>query len=145
MFGPAHAAGCRPSGTHQANETRLGPCPSIRAKWPTLLGCTLLAPLEHRTDVIDAFTVDEYVELQRRIHRVGRAVSEAVPTERLYVLSLGSHQAVSHVHWHIAPLPPGVPYPEQQHVALMHENGYLDIPDADLAALARSISELVAR
>ena len=120
-------------------------CVAFLAKWPTLLGCTLVAPLEHRTDVVDAFTADEYVELQRRVHRVGRAVSEAVPTERLYVLSLGSHQAVSHVHWHIAPLPPGVPYLEQQYVALMHENGYLDIPNADLAALARRISELVAR
>ena len=120
-------------------------CVAFLAKWPTLLGCTLVAPLEHRTDVVDAFTADEYVELQRRVHRVGRAVSQAVPTERLYLLSLGSHQGNSHVHWHVAPLPPGVPYPEQQYVALMHENGYLDIPDADLAALARRISELVAR
>ena len=119
-------------------------CVAFLAKWPTLLGCTLVAPLEHRTDVVDAFTTDEYVELQRRVHRVGRAVSEAVPTERLYVLSLGSHQAVSHVHWHIAPLPPGVPYLEQQYVALMHENGYLDIPDADQAALAERIRTLLA-
>ena len=36
--------------------------------------------------------------------------SEAAPTERLYLLSLGSHQGNAHVHWHIAPLPPGVPY-----------------------------------
>jgi len=119
-------------------------CVAFLAKWPTLLGCTLLAPIDHRTDVIDAFTIDEYVELQRRVHRVGRAVSEAVPTERLYVLSLGSRQGNSHVHWHLAPLPPGVPYPEQQYAALMHENGYLDIPDADLASLARGIRELLA-
>jgi diadenosine tetraphosphate (Ap4A) HIT family hydrolase len=119
-------------------------CVAFLAKWPTLLGYTLVAPLEHRTDVIDAFTAEEYVELQRRVHRVGRAVSEAVPTERLYVLSLGSHQGNSHVHWHVAPLPPGVPYLEQQYVALMHENGYLDIPDADLAALAGRIRALLA-
>jgi diadenosine tetraphosphate (Ap4A) HIT family hydrolase len=119
-------------------------CVAFLAKWPTLLGCTLLAPIEHRTDVIDAFTTDEYVELQRRVHRVGRAVSQVVPTERLYLLSLGSRQGNSHVHWHIAPLPPGVPYDEQQYAALMHENGYLDIPDADLDALARGIRELLA-
>jgi diadenosine tetraphosphate (Ap4A) HIT family hydrolase len=119
-------------------------CIAFLAKWPTLLGYTLVAPLEHRTDVIDAFTADEYVELQRRVYRVGRAVSAAVPTERLYVLSLGSHQGNSHVHWHVAPLPPGVPYLEQQHVALMHENGYLDIPDADLASLAGRIRALLA-
>ena len=119
-------------------------CVAFLAKWPTLLGCTLIAPLEHRTAVIDDFTADDYAELQRRVHRVGRAVSAAVPTERLYLLSLGSHQGNSHVHWHIAPLPPGVPYQQQQYVALMHENGYLDIPDADLAALAGRIRALLA-
>jgi diadenosine tetraphosphate (Ap4A) HIT family hydrolase len=118
-------------------------CVAFLAKWPTLLGYTLVAPLEHRTDVIDAFTAEEYVELQRRVHRIGRAVSAAVPTERLYVLSLGSHQAVSHVHWHVAPLPPGLPYLEQQYHALMHENGYLDIPDADLEVLAGRIRALL--
>jgi hypothetical protein len=74
-------------------------------------------------------------------HRIGRAVSESVPNERLYVLSLGSRQGNAHVHWHVAPLPPGVPYAEQQYAALMHENGYLDVPDADQAALARRIGE----
>ena len=41
---------------------------------------------------------------------LGRAICAAVPTERLYVLSLGSKQGNSHVHWHLAPLPPGVPF-----------------------------------
>jgi diadenosine tetraphosphate (Ap4A) HIT family hydrolase len=120
-------------------------CVAFLAKWPTLLGYTLVAPLEHRTDVIGAFTADEYVELQRRVHRVGRAVSEAVPTERLYLLSLGSHQGNAHVHWHVAPLPPGVPYGEQQYAALMHENGYLDVPDADQYAVATRIAERIRR
>ena len=102
-----------------------------------------MAPREHRTDVVGAFTVDEYVELQRRVHRVGRAVSASVPTERLYLLSLGSHQGNAHVHWHVAPLPPGVPYAEQQYAALVHEQGYLDVPDADEAALARRIAAAV--
>jgi diadenosine tetraphosphate (Ap4A) HIT family hydrolase len=119
-------------------------CVAFLAKWPTLLGYTLVAPLEHRIDVVDGFTADEYIELQRRVHRVGRAVSAAVPTERLYLLSLGSHQAVSHVHWHVAPLPPGLPYVEQQYHALTHENGYLDIPDTDLEALAARIRALLA-
>jgi diadenosine tetraphosphate (Ap4A) HIT family hydrolase len=113
------------------------------AKYPTLVGYTLVAPLEHRVDVVSGFTADEYVELQRRVHRVGRAVGEAVPTERLYLLSLGSRDGNAHVHWHVAPLPPGVPYAAQQYPALMHENGYLDIPDADLAALAQRIKGLL--
>ena len=44
-------------------------------------------------------------------------------------------------HREVAPLPPGVPYREQQYFALMHENGYLDIPDDDLVAVAQRISQ----
>lgn len=42
-----------------------------------------------------------------RVYRVARAVEQVVPSERTYVLSLGSQQGNAHVHWHIAPLPPG--------------------------------------
>ena len=44
---------------------------------------------------------------------------------RTYLLSLGSQQGNAHVHWHIAGLPPGVPYERQQFHALMTENGVL--------------------
>jgi len=108
-------------------------------------GYTLVAPLEHRTDVVGSFTEAEYVELQRRVHRIGRALSAAVPTERLYVLSIGSRQGNAHVHWHLGPLPPGVPYREQQYAALMHEHGHLDVPEADLVALARNVARGVER
>jgi diadenosine tetraphosphate (Ap4A) HIT family hydrolase len=119
-------------------------CVAFLAKYATLVGYTLVAPLEHRTNVVDDFTEDEFADLQRRVHRIGRAVSQAVPTERLYVLSLGSHQGNAHVHWHVAPLPPGVPYREQQYAALMAEHGYLDIPDDEYAALARRVASHLA-
>jgi diadenosine tetraphosphate (Ap4A) HIT family hydrolase len=118
-------------------------CIAFLAKDPTLFGCSLLAPIEHRTSVVVDFTEDEYIELHRQVHRLGRAVSQAVPTERLYLLSLGSNQGTAHVHWHVAPLPPDVPYRQQQYVALMHENGYLDIPEKDQAALASRIAYLM--
>jgi diadenosine tetraphosphate (Ap4A) HIT family hydrolase len=114
-------------------------CIAFLDKFPTLLGYTLLAPLEHRTDAVGSFRESEYVELQRRVHRLGSAVSACVPTERLYVMSLGSLEGNAHVHWHLAPLPPGVPYREQQSAALTREDGYLDIPEADLAELAARI------
>jgi len=120
-------------------------CVAFLDKFPTLLGYTLVAPLEHRTDVVAAFTADEYGELQRRVHRVGRAVSAAVPTERLYVMSLGSHQGNAHVHWHVAPLPPGVPYREQQFAALTREHGCLDIPRNELVAVAARIRDALDR
>jgi diadenosine tetraphosphate (Ap4A) HIT family hydrolase len=120
-------------------------CIAFLAKFPTLRGYCLLAPLEHRTAVVDDFDEDEYVELQRRVHRVGRAIARAVPTERLYVLSLGSNDGNAHLHWHLAPLPPGVPYGEQQYAALMHEHGYLDLAPDELAAIARRITDALQR
>jgi diadenosine tetraphosphate (Ap4A) HIT family hydrolase len=109
------------------------------ARYGTLRGYTLVAPLEHRTGVVADFSEDEYAELQRRVHRVGRAVSRVVPTERLYVLSLGSSQGNAHVHWHIAPLPPGVPYERQQFVALMAEHGVVALSHDESVALAAAI------
>ena len=88
--------------------------------------------------MVEDFSEDEYTDLQRVIYRVGRALSSAVPTERLYVLSLGSQQGNRHVHWHLAPLPPGVPFEEQQLEALDTKLG-LDLTEDELAELAASI------
>jgi diadenosine tetraphosphate (Ap4A) HIT family hydrolase len=86
---------------------------------------------------------DEFLALQRVVRRVAAAVSEVVPTERTYSLSLGSKQGNAHLHWHVAPLPPGVPYERQQYHALMMENGVLDVDDSSQAALARDIRSLL--
>ncbi|MEU9074410.1 HIT family protein [Kitasatospora sp. NPDC048538] len=88
---------------------------------PTLPGKLLVAPRAHVEDAIGGFTEDQYLALQLMVHRVATALAATVPTERVYVLSLGSQQGNSHVHWHIAPLPPGVPYEQQQFHALMIE------------------------
>ncbi len=119
-------------------------CIAFFPRWPRLLGYTLLSPLEHRTAVVGDFREEEYLELQRRIHRVGRAITAVVPTERLYVLSFGSNQGVEHVHWHLAPLPAGVPFDQQQGVAVGRDE-YLDIPLEDRVALAARIRAEVRR
>jgi diadenosine tetraphosphate (Ap4A) HIT family hydrolase len=107
-------------------------------RFQTLYGYVLVAPKEHRERVVDDFSLDEYLELQGVIHRVGRALCRAVPTERLYVLSLGSQQGNRHVHWHLAPLPPGVPFEEQQLAALDNELG-LVLDEDELEELAERI------
>lgn len=105
-------------------------------RYPTLVGYCLVAPIEHREGVVDDFTD----------RRVGRAVSRVVPTERLYVLSLGSRDGNAHVHWHVAPLPPGVPYEDQQFRSLMVETaGYHDIPLAQREDLAERVRRAIAR
>lgn len=112
---------------------------------PLLRGYLLVAPVDHREDVVGDFTLEEYLALQATVHRLGRAVSRVVETERLYLLSLGSHQGNSHVHWHVAPLPPVVPYDQQQFAALMVERaGYLDLSEESQAALAQEIAAVLA-
>jgi histidine triad (HIT) family protein/ATP adenylyltransferase len=54
-------------------------------------------------------------------------------------MSLGSHQGNAHVHWHVAPLPPGTPYAEQQFAAVMNSRGILAVTDADQADLAERL------
>jgi diadenosine tetraphosphate (Ap4A) HIT family hydrolase len=110
-------------------------------KYTTLYGHTLVAPIDHREHVTGDFSEDEYLALQGRVYRVAEAVRRAVETERVYILSLGSQQGNRHVHWHIAPLPFGVPFKEQQLEALRSENGILDISDHEIAEIARRIRE----
>lgn len=100
------------------------------------LGYVLVAPREHREQVIADFTPGEYLRLQTVVHRVGQALEQELPTERVYVLSLGSQQGNSHVHWHVVPLPPGVPYTEQQFHFLMAEHGVMEVEPGELQELA---------
>jgi len=108
-------------------------------RYPVLLGHCLVAPKQHVEDWVSDLGEEQFLAFQRIVHRVSRAVSASVPTERMYSLSLGSQQGNTHVHWHIAPLPPGVPYRQQQLHALMAENGVLDVDDASQASLAQAI------
>jgi diadenosine tetraphosphate (Ap4A) HIT family hydrolase len=109
------------------------------AKDPPLLGTTLVAPRAHREQVTADFEIEEYLALQRLVYRVGEAIRQELPTERLYIMSLGSQSGNRHVHWHVAPLPPGVPYREQQFAAFSLERGVVALPDDDMADLARRI------
>jgi diadenosine tetraphosphate (Ap4A) HIT family hydrolase len=110
---------------------------------PRLLGYLFVAPLVHRTAVMGDFSEAEYLDLQRRVYRLGRAVSDVVPTERLYVLSFGSNQGLEHVHWHLAPLPAGTPFDSQQFEAISRA-AYLRIPASEQAALAEMIRSALA-
>ena len=104
---------------------------------PTQYGYTLVAPKVHKEQVAGDFTVEEYLGLQRVVHRAAEAVREEVGAERMYILSLGSNQGNAHVHWHVVPLPPGTPYEEQQFSAVRLETaGALRIPDEEKADLA---------
>jgi diadenosine tetraphosphate (Ap4A) HIT family hydrolase len=108
-------------------------------RFPTVPGYTLVAPREHREHVTGDFDEAEYVELQRVVHRVAEAVRRATGAERVYLLSLGSQQANRHVHWHVVPCPPGLPFERQQLALLDWDQGLVDMSDDEMAAIAASI------
>ena len=108
-------------------------------KYPTMFGCTLVAPKRHVEQVTGDFSEQEYLELQKLVHRVSEAIRSLLSPERVYILSLGSQLANSHVHWHISPLPHGVPLEKQQYRALMHEHGTIVVTRKELEDFAADL------
>ncbi|MFE5051920.1 HIT family protein [Streptomyces sp. NPDC056637] len=102
-------------------------------RYPTLPGKVLVAPKAHIEHVVRDLDEAAYSRLMLVVRRVALAVEEVFAPERTYLLSLGSAQGNSHLHWHIAGLPRGVPYERQQYHALMTENGVL-APTAEESA-----------
>jgi diadenosine tetraphosphate (Ap4A) HIT family hydrolase len=111
--------------------------------YPRAYGYTLVAPKEHREQVTGEFTLEEYIDLHRLVYRVSEAVREEVGAERMYIFTYGSNQGNSHVHWHVVPLPPGVPYEEQQGAWASWSKGVLEIPQEEMASLAARIGRRV--
>jgi histidine triad (HIT) family protein len=107
--------------------------------YPTLRGRVLVAPKAHVAHVVRDLDQGAYLRLMALVRRVALAVESVVPSERTYLLSLGSQQGNSHLHWHIAPLPPGTPYRRQQFHALMFENGVLPWSAEEAKALGDQI------
>ena len=83
--------------------------------------------------------MDEYIGLQSLVYRVTEAVRQEVGAERMYIFTFGSNEGISHVHWHVVPLPPGVPYEDQQGKWTSWSRGVLEIPRQEMAALADRI------
>ena len=113
--------------------------------YPRAYGYTLVAPKQHREQVTGDFSMEEYLELQRLVYRVSEAIREEVGAERMYIYTFGSNQGNSHAHWHVVPLPAGVPYDEQQGAWASWSKGVLRIPKEEMASLAQRIGRRVER
>jgi histidine triad (HIT) family protein/ATP adenylyltransferase len=109
-------------------------------RYPTLLGYCLVAPKRHIESWVSEMAAPEFLRFQEVAHRVATAIAATLPTERMYSMSLGSQAGNAHLHWHVAALPPGVPFHEQQFHALMTGEGVLAVDDLAQAALATEIS-----
>lgn len=111
----------------------------------TMPGYALACPKAHVQHVLRDLDDGAYLAMMRFVRATGRAIEAVLGPERTYLLSLGSQQGNDHVHWHIAPLPPGVPYEQQQYHALMAENGLIATTPEAKAELARQIGAAVRR
>ena len=112
-------------------------------RWPTLPGKVIVAPKAHLEHVVRDLEENAYTRLMLVVRTVALAVEAVVRPERTYLLSLGSQQGNAHLHWHIAGLPPGVPYEQQQYHALMTENGVLATTPEHTADIAKQIQEAI--
>lgn len=59
--------------------------------------------------------------------------------------STTGQQGNAHLHWHIAGLPDGVPYGQQQYHALMTENGVLSMTPQQTADMATRLRQAIRR
>ncbi|MFI5783320.1 methyltransferase domain-containing protein [Nocardia sp. NPDC051570] len=114
-------------------------------RYPTLPGAVLVVPRRHVEDVVSDLTTEQYLRLQSAVHRVARAVAAVMDPERTYVMSMGAKLGNAHVHWHIAPLPPGIPYAHQQFHAVDAANGILDYDDTEMTQFATQIRAALAK
>ncbi|MFD3558248.1 HIT family protein [Streptomyces sp. NPDC058686] len=112
-------------------------------KYPTLPGKVLVAPKAHIEHVVRDLDEAAYGRLMLVVRRVAIAVEAVFAPKRTYLLALGSAQGNSHLHWHIAGLPPGVPYEQQQYHALMTENGVLTPTAEESADIAHKLRRAI--
>ncbi|MFB4277292.1 MULTISPECIES: HIT family protein [unclassified Nonomuraea] len=114
------------------------------ARYPTMPGYVLVSPKRHVEHVVRDLDEDDYHAIMGVVRKVALAVEAVVPSERTYLLSLGSRQGNAHLHWHVAPLPPGTPYRKQQFHALMSENGTISWSQAQAEELAARLRAALA-
>ncbi|MFC4494301.1 HIT family protein [Streptomyces ovatisporus] len=113
-------------------------------RYPTLPGKVLVAPKRHIEHAVRDLDEAAYLRLMTVVRRVALAVEDVIAPERTYLLTLGSQQGNAHLHWHIAGLPHGVPYGQQQFHALMTEHGVLSTTPQETADLAARLREAAA-
>lgn len=112
-------------------------------RYPTLPGKVLVAPKAHVEHAVRDLDEVAYTHIMLVVRKVALALERVLDAERTYLYSLGSQEGNSHLHWHIAALPPGVPYEKQQFHVLMTENGVLDMQPGEMADLGARLRAAV--
>lgn len=108
-------------------------------RYPTTYGYVLVCPKQHVELVTGDLALDDYLALQRVIYAVGEAVRTVVRPARLYLASLGSTYGNSHIHWHVIPIPEGLP----QNTTWLSKKlaGVASVAPDDLTRLAQDLRD----
>jgi len=115
---------------------------AVLDRFPAFRGHTLVCPKAHVENIFTDLSSPQYLDLQAFIYRLGQAIARVTSPERIYVCSFGSAQVVSHVHFHLVPLPTGVPVDGQQTVAMVRAiTGVLSMTEKEQEQLASEIRE----
>jgi diadenosine tetraphosphate (Ap4A) HIT family hydrolase len=115
-------------------------CIAFLDRFPAFIGHTLVGPKRHVEDLLVDLSREEYLHLQAFTYRIGQALSRVLSPERVYLCSFGSIQLNAHVHFHIIPLPPGVPPDGAQAVAMIRPvTGFIALSENERSELVGSI------
>jgi diadenosine tetraphosphate (Ap4A) HIT family hydrolase len=111
------------------------------APYPTLRGYCLVAPKRHVESWVHDLDEAAFLRLQAVVRRIATAIAATVSTERMYALSLGSQQGNAHLHWHVAPLPSGIPYVQQPPpVRIVHSQRWPAGPICEVSAAQMALA-----
>jgi histidine triad (HIT) family protein len=109
---------------------------------PTQYAHVLVCPKKHVEQIASDLSNEEYLESQKIVHQVVKAVSRAVEHDRIYVASFGSQQMNKHVHFHVVPIPSGTPIREQQMAAMIPDLvGHLELEESEWQELANKLRQ----
>lgn len=113
-------------------------------KWPVLPGKLLVVPKQHLEHVVSDLTEPAYLRIMQVVRLVALAAEDVLGGERTYLFSMGSSGGNAHLHWHIARLPHGVPYEQQQFEALAFSNGIVTYTPEQRSELADQLRNAIA-
>ncbi|MFJ9448636.1 HIT family protein [Kitasatospora sp. NPDC101235] len=112
-------------------------------EWPVLPGKLLVVPKRDLEHVVTDLTEQDYLAIMRTVRLVALAAEAVLGGERTYLFPLGSQSGNSHLHWHIARLPHGIPYEQQQFDALAFTNGVITYTQTERADLADQLRQAI--
>ena len=109
-------------------------------QFPTQEGYTIVCPKRHIERFESEMSAEEWLHLQKVVHRIAQAVSASTQAIRMYIASLGSPERNAHLHIHVCPCPPDTPFHQQQFEAMQIKDGqFLQLDETRMRELASQI------